>query len=409
MLTLPAVSFALATDLTSPLSLYIHVPFCQVRCNFCNLHTYGMGDYAALPDIRAAYTEAVRREAALWGAQLGPVDVATVFFGGGTPTELSAAQLGAILTAVRQAFSLQPDAEITVEAYPGLSRAYLADLRASGVTRVSFGVQSFVPRLARLLDRQHSGDDVARTVADAHDLGFSVALDLVYGLPTQTAAEWEATLDAALALAPDHLSLYALSIEEATRLRALVKRGALPSPDPDLAADMYRHAQARLAEAGLEHYELSNWARPGHACRHNQVYWRNTPWLGMGAGAYGYLDGARTHNVLAPTHYIEAVGQGRLPIAHREVIAPATAMSETVMLGLRLREGLDLAQFEARFGQRLEDVYAAELAELTGWGLVEVVAGCLRLTERALLVANDVFARFLLEPDRKELDIYPNC
>ena len=378
-------------------ALYVHVPFCHVRCRFCNLHAYGMGDYATLPDLRAAYTEALAAEIARWGERLPGATARTVFFGGGTPTELDAAQLAHVLAAARAAFVVPDEAEVTVEAYPGLGYPYLAALRAAGVSRVSFGVQSFEPRLLTMLDRAHDVAQVAASVAAAHDLGFSVALDLIYGLPTQTLAEWEATLGQALALAPDHLSLYALSLEEATRLRALVKAGVLPAPDADLAADMYRHAQARLAEAGLGQYELSNWARPGHECRHNQVYWRNESWLGIGAGAYGSYDGARYENIPSPTRYVELVRQGGLPIAEVEPIGKATAIAETVILGLRLRGGIDLDEFARRFGRRLEDVYAAPLAELITWGLVEVVGGRLRLTGRALLVANEALLRFLPE------------
>ncbi|MCW5849506.1 MAG: radical SAM family heme chaperone HemW [Anaerolineae bacterium] len=377
-------------------SIYLHIPFCHLRCNFCNLHTYGMGNYDALPTLRDDYTAALCREAELWAAEVGDRHVATVFFGGGTPTELSVAQLGAVLGALRRCFDISNDAEITVEGYPGLAREYLVGLQALGVNRVSFGVQSFDPTLLPLLDRQHTIDDVARTVQEAQSLGFSVALDFIYGLPGQTMAQWEATLDQALALSPNHLSLYALSIEEATRLRALIKAGVLPTPDADLAADMYRRAMVRLAEAGFEHYEISNWARPGHACRHNQVYWRNEPWLGLGAGAYGWRAGERYTNILAPTHYIEAVQAGHLPIGRREPIDRHTEMNETLMLGLRLRAGLDLTAFERRFSVRLVEARGPALAELVRWGLVSLARDTLRLTDQGLLVANDVLVRLLV-------------
>lgn len=380
----------------SPLSLYIHIPFCHVRCNFCNLHAYGMRDYERLPDLRHEYTAALCREVEAWATRVGRVKLATIFFGGGTPTELSATQLGAVLSSIRQHLDIDTDAEVTVEGYPGLGGDYMVELRAAGVNRVSFGVQSFEPSLLALLDRQHTAAMVAQTVAEAQSLDFLVALDFIYGLPGQTLEMWASTLDQALVLAPDHLSLYALSIEEATRLRALVQRGVLPRPDPDVAAEMYRLAQARLAETGYEQYELSNWAKPGHACRHNQVYWRNEPWLGIGAGAYGWYDGQRLTNVLAPTHYVEKVQTDGLAIGVTEVIPRATEMAETVMLGLRLREGLDVDRFAARFGERLEDIYAAPLAELIGWGLLAFDGRRLRLTETALLVSNEVFARFLL-------------
>ena len=381
-------------------SLYLHIPFCHLRCNFCNLHTYGMGDYPTLPTLRDDYTATLCREAELWAATGAARRASTVFFGGGTPTELSVGQLGRVLATLRRCFDISDDAEVTVEGYPGLSGDYLAGLREQGVNRVSFGVQSFDPALLPLLDRQHTPDEVARTVRDAQALGFSVALDFIYGLPGQTMAQWAATLEQALALAPDHLSLYALSIEEATRLKALIRAGALPAPDADLAADMYRHALTRLAEAGFEHYEISNWARPGQACRHNQVYWRNEPWLGLGAGAYGWQGGERYTTNLAPTHYIEAVRAGRLPIGRREPIDRATEMNETLMLGLRLRAGLDLAQFERRFGVPLAEGRAEALAELVQWGLLSLADGRLRLTDQGLLLANEVLARLMVMPTR---------
>ncbi|MFN8499905.1 MAG: radical SAM family heme chaperone HemW [Anaerolineae bacterium] len=381
--------------LSRPLAVYVHVPFCHLRCNFCNLHAYGMGDYGPLPSLRADYTDALCREVGLWAEKIGRARVETVFFGGGTPTELSVAQLGAVLDRIRDTFDVAPDAEVTVEGYPGLPRSYLAGLRDIGVNRVSFGVQSFEPRLAAMLDRQHTPAMVRQTVTSAQTLGLSVALDFIYGLPTQTIEDWRATLDEALALNPDHLSLYALSIEEATRLRALIQHGALPAPDGDVAAEMYRVAQERLAARGYAQYELSNWARPGYACRHNQVYWRNEPWLGVGAGAYGWLDGRRSENVASPTRYIATVGAGQLPVAQFEAIDRPVEMSETVMLGLRMRQGVDLGAFAARFGCRLEDVYAGPIAEMRDWGLLVIEDDHLRLTPAALLVANEVFVRFV--------------
>ncbi|MFN8471626.1 MAG: radical SAM family heme chaperone HemW [Anaerolineae bacterium] len=381
--------------MSNPLSVYVHIPFCHLRCNFCNLHAYGMRDYNPLPSLRDDYADALCREVGMWADQVGRARVATVFFGGGTPTELSLAQLGAVLGTIRERFEVAPDAEITVEGYPGLDGGYLAGLCDMGVNRVSFGVQSFEPRLAAMLDRQHTPDDVWQTVSSAQALGLSLALDFIYGLPTQTLEEWEATLDQAIALNPDHLSLYALSIEEATRLRALIQRGVLPPPDSDLAAEMYRLALERLPAHGYTQYELSNWARPGHDCRHNQVYWRNEPWLGIGAGAHGWLNGRRSENIPSPTRYIESVRAERLPVAHFEIIDPRTEMSETVVLGLRTRQGVDLEAFAARFGRRLEDVYAEPIGELSAWELVVIEEGHLRLTPAALLVANEVFVRFV--------------
>jgi oxygen-independent coproporphyrinogen III oxidase len=376
-------------------SVYIHIPFCQVRCNFCNLHAYGMGDYATLPELRRRYAHAVALEVERWAERVGSSRAPTVFFGGGTPTELSVDELGLILNAVRTHFWVGDEAEITVEGYPGLSPATVDGLGRLGVTRLSMGVQTFEPTLLQLLERTHTGREVAETAAAARAAGMGVALDLIYGLPGQTMAQWESSLEQAVTLGPDHLSLYALSISEATRLRARIARGELPALSDDVAVEMYRAAQRELEAAGYRQYELSNWARPGHECRHNQVYWRNEPWLGMGAGAYGWINQRRYTNIASPTRYVDAVEAGALPIGDEEVIDRHTEMDETVMLGLRLLGGLDLVGFEQRFGQRLEDAYAGKVNDLRRWGMLEVEGERLRLTNQALLVSNEVLAQLL--------------
>jgi oxygen-independent coproporphyrinogen-3 oxidase len=275
------------------------------------------------------------------------------------------------------------------------------------VNRLSFGVQSFDDAELKALERIHTADDVRREVAATRAAGFdNVNLDLIFGLPGQTLDAWRRNLEEALRLEPEHLSAYALTVEEGTALARDVARGRKPPPDPDLQADMYELTEELLASAGYEHYELSNWAKPGRRCRHNLVYWRNGEYLGVGAGAHSYVDGVRFANERLPSRYLAAVNetweasQGAGPVTMRQVASverepAAMQMAETAILGLRLIEGVDLAAFAARFGQRFEDVYAAELPELFSYGLIERSDGHIRLTRRGRLLGNEVFQRLL--------------
>ncbi|HRE25055.1 MAG TPA: radical SAM family heme chaperone HemW, partial [Anaerolineales bacterium] len=291
-----------ADDHTTRYSLYLHIPFCQVRCAYCDFNTY-----AGLDDLITPYSRALAAEVEGVGEAGGRPMAHTVFFGGGTPSLLPLGDLSRVLDAIRASFHLAADAEITLEANPGtVTRDYLFGLRALGVNRLSFGVQSTHPHELRLLDRMHLFGDAAQAVSWARAAGFDdLNLDLIFALPHQTLDRWRQTVERTLALGPDHISAYALSLEHGTPMRAWVYRGLLPLPDPDVAADMYLLADELLVRNGFEQYEISNWSRPGRACRHNLQYWRNEPYLGFGAGAHGYAQGQRYANVLAPTAYIE--------------------------------------------------------------------------------------------------------
>ncbi len=283
-------------------SLYIHVPFCRRRCSYCDFNTY-----AGQEHLQAAYVAALVREIGLLAVAAGEaLPVHTVYFGGGTPSLLSPRQIAQVLEAVARHFALTADAEISLEANPGtLAPAYLKALRQAGVNRLSLGVQSAHPADLHLLERDHDFLTVIRTVAWARQAGFdNLNLDLMLGLPQQPLERWQRTVELALDLAPEHFSLYALTLEHGTPLAHWVDRGLVPAPDPDLAAEMYLWADERLRQAGFRQYEISNWARPGMVCRHNLQYWRNQPYLGLGAGAHGYAGGFRTVNALTPGAYI---------------------------------------------------------------------------------------------------------
>jgi oxygen-independent coproporphyrinogen-3 oxidase len=377
---------------TNHVALYVHIPFCQRKCAYCSFNSY-----AGLNHLFQAYVDALETEIARSGDGREPKQAPSLYLGGGTPTVLGLELLAHVLKACTDHYALSDGAEITIEANPASAgAALLRGLRLSGVNRLSLGVQSFDEAKLALLGRLHTARQVRATYRLARKAGFgNVNLDLIYGLPTQDLAQWEADLASAIGLGPEHISLYCLSVEEDTPLAARISDGELPTPDPDLAADMYEIGEAKLARAGYVHYEISNWAVPGHECRHNLVYWRNEPYLGFGAGAHSFDGVFRYHNVLSPQEYVERIASGREAVAGREQINRATEMSETVILGLRLREGVSLSDFQARFHVALEEAFSSQMRELTELGLVEVDRGALRLTNRGRLLGNEAFERFL--------------
>lgn len=363
-----------------------------------------------------AYVDALCKEIEFAGARAqrsdrhveAPFPVHTVFFGGGTPSLLSPEQFDCIFKSVRASFQLTEDAEITMEANPGtVSYENLLELRKIGINRISFGVQSANAEELRMLERTHDFFDVIEAVRSAHQAGFeSLNLDLIYGLPEQTLATWQTTVRRILDLQPQHLSAYALTLEHGTPFGRWSQRGLLPLPDPDLAADMYEWLSETLEANGYVHYEISNWARPGHECRHNLQYWQSLPYLAFGAGAHGYASGYRYSNVLRIKTYIERLENSS--IANYEFpLTPATVnhhpqtladdMSEYMLNNLRLvQAGASDADFRSRFGNGLLDVYPVEIEELTRLGLLQKVGDTIRLTPRGRLLGNQVFIRFLL-------------
>ncbi|HLH27035.1 MAG TPA: radical SAM family heme chaperone HemW [Chloroflexota bacterium] len=366
--------------------LYIHVPFCARLCPYCDFDTQDRDLQLISP-----YAVALVREVDL----LPAARLHSVFFGGGTPSLLQPAQLAAVLDACRARFALPPDCEITVECNPNNVRAARLDgYRAAGVNRLSLGVQAMDDAALKLLGRQHTVERVRQAVATARATGFDdLSLDLMYGLPGQTLAAWERTLDAALALAPEHLSCYLLTLEDWTPMGQQVARGELALPDDDLVAAQYELTRARLAAAGLRQYEISNCARPGRESRHNLGYWRAEPYLALGPGAVSSLGGRRRKQTPVVADYLAAVAQGEHRFVEDERLDAATQAREALMLGLRLRAGVDLAAYRARFGRDVRDVCGAALDELVVSGFLEWHAGRLRLADRALLVSNEVLVR----------------
>lgn len=361
-----------------PLGVYVHVPFCRVRCGYCDFNTYTSQELGAGADP-LSYVGTALAELALARRVLADDGraVSTVFVGGGTPTLLPASDLGRLLAGIDETFGLAPDAEVTTEANPdSVTEQSLAALRQAGYTRVSFGMQSAVPHVLATLDRTHDPERVPAVVGWARAAGFEqVSLDLIYGTPGESMADLDASLDAVLALRPDHVSAYALVVEEGTRLAARVRRGEVAAPDDDDLADRYERIAERLAAAGFGWYEVSNWAVSESArCRHNLGYWRGADWWGIGPGAHSHLDGLRWWNVKHPAAYAARLAAGESPEQGREVLSAEQVRVERVLLGLRLAEGLPVDALGAAgrdTARRAADEGLLEPGSLaTGWAVL---------------------------------------
>ena len=370
--------------LSRPLGFYVHVPFCASRCGYCDFNTYTAEELGGGVS-RSTYAETVIEEIR-WAKGQVPDDrpVSTVFVGGGTPTLLGAADLVRILAVIRAEFGLEPDAEVTTEANPdSVSPAMLEELRAGGFTRVSFGVQSLAPHVLATLERTHTPGRALEVIAEARAAGFDrVSADLIYATPGETDGDLRDSVRAVLDAGVDHVSAYSLIVEEGTRLAARVRRGELPAPDDDVAAERYRLIDSMASGAGLEWYEVSNWARPGSECRHNLGYWSDSDWWGAGPGAHGHLDGRRWWNLKHPTAYARAVAEGVAPVAGEEWVDETGRELERVMLGLRTRGGIDRAGLPEVAVQALETE-----------GLIDASDSRVRLTAEGRLLADAVVRR----------------
>ncbi len=378
-----------------PFGVYVHVPFCATRCGYCDFNTYTATELGG-GGSQVEYAATAAAEVRLARRVLGDSDVsaATVFFGGGTPTLLPPADLDALLRGVRDELGLRPDAEVTTEANPdSVDRESLQRLRDAGFTRVSFGMQSAVPHVLATLDRTHDPERVPRVVQWAREAGFDgVSLDLIYGTPGESQADWRTSLEAALACEPDHLSAYALVVEEGTRLAVQVRRGEVPAPDDDDLADRYLLADEVLAAAGMQWYEVSNWSTTStQRARHNEGYWLGHDWWGVGPGAHSHVGGTRWWNVRHPAAYAARLAEGASPAQAREILDDGQRRTERVLLGIRLREGHPLDDLSDRGRTVARDAVAT--------GLLDGAAhenGRAALTLRGRLLA-DAVVRDLLD------------
>jgi oxygen-independent coproporphyrinogen-3 oxidase len=364
-----------------PLGIYIHVPFCTARCGYCDFNTYVPGAAGRPSD----YVEAALLELAQARSELGERQVSTVFIGGGTPTLLGADDLLRLLDGVADSFGLVAGAEVTTEANPeSTDPQLLRALHRGGFTRLSLGMQSASPHVLRTLDRLHTPGRATAAAVEAREAGFAhVSLDLIYGTPGESDADWEQTLEAALAAGPDHISTYALTVEQGTAMARAVKAGRLSAPDDGTQAHRYAYADELLSERGFDWYELSSWATsPDARCRHNIGYWRSYDWWGVGPGAHSHVAGVRWWNVLRPAAYAQALAEGRSPAADREVLTADQRALELVMLGLRERGGLTFSSLTPA-GAR-----AAELE--VSRRRVTIVDGTVQLTRKGRLFADAV-------------------
>ena len=419
-----------------PIALYVHIPFCETKCPYCDFNTY-----ARIEPLIPAYVAALCREIGIWGTLLGQPPLASVFFGGGTPSYLAAEQIGSVMQSIGEAFDVSADAEVTLEANPGdLTDAKLTAFLGFGLNRLSIGVQSLDDRLLSVLGRRHSASEAVQAVRMATEAGFdNVSIDLMYGLPYQSLDDWAQTLSAAAELGQKHVSMYCLTLEGGTPMEQWVASGRMPEPDPDLAADMYLTGENDMQTRDYRHYEISNWAQPGSESRHNLTYWRNQPYLGVGPGAHSYLSGHRFYNIKSPKEYIRRLEDGApsltlprkggedislpprwgkaragpelaegmgvngpdvpaiegVPVVERaEAIDRRLEMAETMMLGLRLDVGIGVEDFTQRFGVAPSAVYGDTLDEMESAGLLDTSGGAVRLTAKGRLLGNEVFSRF---------------
>jgi oxygen-independent coproporphyrinogen-3 oxidase len=373
-----------------PFGVYAHVPFCASRCGYCDFNTY-------TPDegvIREGYVDTVLAELTRAADLVTPRTVDTVFVGGGTPTLLPSSELGRLLEGIDKAWGLSSDAEITTEANPeSVTLASLKELRAAGFTRISLGMQSASAHVLKVLDRRHTAGRAAAAAGEARAAGFGhVNLDLIYGTPGERPDDFQASLDAVVTAGVDHVSAYALIVEDGTRMAARMRRGELPYPDDDVAADRYLAAEAALTAAGFHWYEVSNWARDDAArCKHNLLYWLGADWWGLGPGAHSHVGGTRWWNVKHPAAYTAALSQGGWPAAGRELLTPEETATEEIMLRLRLAEGLPL--------ERLAPSGVEAARTLVTDGLLQAdafAAGTAALTLRGRLLADAAVRTILL-------------
>jgi putative oxygen-independent coproporphyrinogen III oxidase len=395
------------------LGVYIHVPFCRVRCGYCDFNTYTSDELrgARRDDYASqAIAELHQAEAVLASAALPRRAVSTVFFGGGTPTMLPAADLARMLAAVQDGWGLQAGAEVTTEANPdSVDAAYLVALAAAGFTRVSFGMQSAVPHVLATLERTHDPERIPLVVQWARDAGLDVSLDLIYGTPGESLDDWRTSLEHAIAQRPDHLSAYALIVEDGTKLARQIRRGEVAQPDDDLAADMYELADELLSAAGYDWYEVSNWAKRDstgsttgieptanlldgaeHRSRHNLAYWQGHDWWGIGPGAHSHVGGVRWWNVKHPAAYADRIAAGHSPAAGRETLDDETRRVERVLLATRIRDGLAMTELTPQGRTAVAGLIADELVDATS-----ALHGTIRLTLRGRLLADGVVRRLL--------------
>ena len=380
----------------STLAFYVHIPYCVRRCGYCDFNTYTPAELSISSDLSAtsrSYIDLLIREIEFARTTSDATIVPTIFFGGGTPTLMESKDLARVIAAIGNKFELAPNVEITTEANPDtVTKEKMHELREAGFNRVSFGMQSALPHVLKALDRTHNPENVVRAVNWAREVGFEeVSVDLIYGTAGESIADWELTIDTALALPISHISAYALIVEDGTKLGAQVKRGEVVMPDDDQTADKYLLADEKFSAAGFGWYELSNWAKPGSECRHNIAYWNGDNWWGAGAGAHSHISGRRFWNVKHPAAYAQKVVESGNPMLGEELLTVDEARSEEIMLQIRLASGIALGSLSAQESQPLAGFLADGYLDRTAWE-----RGRLILSPTGRLIADRIVREILV-------------
>ena len=385
------------------LSFYVHIPYCVKRCGYCDFNTYTPtdllsqsstnNDSAGVQTVANGYIDLVIQEIELARRTVGKASVPTIFFGGGTPTLLPARDLLRIVDAISGRFSLERRCEITVEANPdSVTKESLATLRAGGINRISFGMQSAVPHVLKVLDRTHRSENLVSATQWAKEVGFDhISVDLIYGTPGESLNDWQVSIDAALALPIDHISAYALIVEQGTKLARQVNSGEITMPDDDETAEKYRMADDSFSQAGFTWYELSNWARPGGECRHNIAYWQNSEWWGLGPGAHSHIENSRWWNVKHPNTYRAKITANETPIQEREELSLDNQRTENLMLAIRMKAGIALKNLSEEQCVAAEKYVGSEHLDLEKWE-----RGALVLTQSGRLIADRIVRELLV-------------
>ena len=376
-----------------PLGLYIHIPYCIHKCGYCDFNSHLIKH-----DEMDHYIDALVAEMQHYAKIFSNRNIIkTIFLGGGTPTTLTVYQLERILKECVRAFKIAPDAEITIEANPAtINIEQMKSIRQTGYNRISIGIQSFDKAELKLLDRAHGPKEVHSTVDCARKAGFdNLSLDLMFAIPNQTLSSWGSNLDKALEKSPEHLSTYNLTIEQGTAFSKLQSNGKLIMPDDDHQLELYERTIERLSKKGFHHYEISNFARHEKECKHKITYWQNANTLGLGAGASSYINGTRFKNINLPAHYIRQVKGEISAVEHSETLEPRQAMGETIMLGLRLLQGISIHQFERRFQISFKNIFGNITSSLKEKGLISVEKDNLRLSKKGLFLADSVILEFI--------------
>jgi oxygen-independent coproporphyrinogen-3 oxidase len=372
------------------LSLYIHIPFCVGKCRYC-------GFYSTMysPDRADEFISGLKNEAALYRKDFIHRPFGSIYIGGGTPTVLSPPQLMLLIRVIREHFPIDDDVEFTVEANPNtVTSQKLSLLRAQGVNRLSLGVQSFSDEILQTVGRLHSGEQAADAFRLARIAGFgNISVDLIYGIPGQAMSHWEETLGEVIALKPEHVSAYSLSLDEGSQFKRQAEAGGLTMPDDEVSAAMYENAVETLNNACYRQYEISNFSLPGYECRHNMNYWDRGEYLGLGPGAWSFISGTRSATISDVVEYSQRLSVGRSVIDSRETIGPVPSARETILLGLRTKKGLDLARFKREFGADLLGLLERNAIPLRDAGLLSLAEGRLRLTGSGILLSNEALAR----------------